>query len=230
MAGSFGLPNAEGAAAIAHRIRTRSATAVEVVEDHLARLASRANRSGVSRGPTTTPCSKPRAPPTGRSPKTPRRSDRCTVPITVKDWIDVAGFPCAGESARHRDRRPAADATVVARLRAAGAIVIAKTAAGDRNEIYGVTRNPHDHTRSPGASSSGEGALVGVGRVAARHRERQWREHSPPRSVVRRRRPEADRGARPEYRPLPAHRSAARRPHPDRAARGGSTISRSRCA
>lgn len=40
------------------------------------------------------------------------------LPVTVKDWIDVEGFTCAGESARHRDRRPAADATVVARLRA----------------------------------------------------------------------------------------------------------------
>src|SRR5205085_3837020 len=58
---------------------------------------------------------------------------------------------------------PRDDATVVARLRAAGAIVIAKTAAGDRNEVYGVTRNPHDPTRSPGATSSGEAALVAGG-------------------------------------------------------------------
>ena len=49
------------------------------------------------------------------------------LPITVKDWIDVEGFPCAGESAEHRDRRPPADATVVARLRRAGAVVVAKT-------------------------------------------------------------------------------------------------------
>src|SRR4051812_25369938 len=74
------------------------------------------------------------------------------VPITAKDWIDVAGFPCAGGSTHHRDRRPANDATVVARLRAAGAIVLAKTAAGDRSEVYGITRNPFDPERSPGAS------------------------------------------------------------------------------
>ena len=43
------------------------------------------------------------------------------------------------------------------------AIVTAKTAAGDSNEIYGATRNPHDLTRSPGASSSGEAALVAAG-------------------------------------------------------------------
>ena len=49
------------------------------------------------------------------------------LPITVKDWIDVEGFPCAGESAEPMTagRRP--DATVVARLRRAGAVVVAKT-------------------------------------------------------------------------------------------------------
>src|SRR5205814_2153619 len=41
-----------------------------------------------------------------------------------------------------------------------GAIVGATTAAGDHNELYGVTRNPYDHAGSPGASSSGEAALV----------------------------------------------------------------------
>ncbi len=48
-------------------------------------------------------------------------------------------------------------------MRAAGAIIVAKTAAGDRGEVYGRTRNPFDAERSPGASSSGEGALVGAG-------------------------------------------------------------------
>ncbi len=52
------------------------------------------------------------------------------LPITVKDWIDVEGFPCAGGSARHLDRRPAEDATVVARLRGAGAVVCARPARG----------------------------------------------------------------------------------------------------
>jgi Asp-tRNA(Asn)/Glu-tRNA(Gln) amidotransferase A subunit family amidase len=46
-------------------------------------------------------------------------------PITVMDWIDVTGFPCAGGFPEHRDRHPTADASVVARLRAAGAIVAA---------------------------------------------------------------------------------------------------------
>jgi Asp-tRNA(Asn)/Glu-tRNA(Gln) amidotransferase A subunit family amidase len=51
------------------------------------------------------------------------------LPITVKDCIDVEGFPCAGESAGNRNRRPLVGASVVMRLRRAGAVVIAKTRA-----------------------------------------------------------------------------------------------------
>src|SRR5262249_44356183 len=76
------------------------------------------------------------------------------VPITVKDWIDVAGLPCTGGWVQAADRQPSHDATVVARLRAAGAIVVAKTTVQPESELFGVVRNPHDLTRSPGGSSS----------------------------------------------------------------------------
>ena len=85
------------------------------------------------------------------------------LPITVKDWIDVAGLPCSGGEVAHRSRIPTRDATVVARLRAAGAIVIAKTTVQVDSELWGPVRNPVDPTRSPGASSSGEAAAVGGG-------------------------------------------------------------------
>jgi amidase len=85
------------------------------------------------------------------------------VPVTVKDWIDVAGMPCAGGAVAHRDRVPRADATAVARLRAAGAIVLGKTNVGERSEAFGPTFNPHDPTRTPTGSSSGEAALVAAG-------------------------------------------------------------------
>src|SRR3954453_17710975 len=52
------------------------------------------------------------------------------VPVTIKDWIDTTGFPCAAGQAAHIDRRPARDASVVARLRAAGAVVVAKSSIG----------------------------------------------------------------------------------------------------
>ena len=82
------------------------------------------------------------------------------VPITVKDWIDVRGLPCSGGEVARLGRVPAADATAVARLRAAGAIVLAKTNVGERSEAFGATLNPHDPTRTPTGSSSGEAALV----------------------------------------------------------------------
>lgn len=82
------------------------------------------------------------------------------LPVTVKDWIDVAGMPCSGGAARHRSRIPARDATVVARLRRAGAVVLGKTNPGDDTEAFGPTFNPHDPSRTPTGSSSGEAALV----------------------------------------------------------------------
>jgi amidase len=88
------------------------------------------------------------------------------VPITVKDWIDVAGLPCSGGEAARRDRVPRDDATVVARLRAAGAIVMGKTNPGERTEAFGATYNPHDPGRTPTGSSSGEAALVAAGASA----------------------------------------------------------------
>ncbi len=85
------------------------------------------------------------------------------IPITVKDWIDVVGLVCTGGVIECRDRRPTRDATVVARLRAAGAIVIAKTAAQVDSPLFGPVLHPSDPSRSPGGSSSGEAAAVGGG-------------------------------------------------------------------
>lgn len=85
------------------------------------------------------------------------------VPVSVKDWIEVAGMPCTGGEAAHRGRVPARDATAVARLRAAGAIVLGKTNVGEQSEAFGPTFNPHDLTRTPTGSSSGEAALVAAG-------------------------------------------------------------------
>jgi Asp-tRNA(Asn)/Glu-tRNA(Gln) amidotransferase A subunit family amidase len=81
-------------------------------------------------------------------------------PVTVKDWIDVAGFRCSGGTPAHAERRPAEDATAVARLRAAGAVVVAKTAV----HVDGV-RHPRDPSLSPGGTSSGDAAAVGGGAV-----------------------------------------------------------------
>ena len=85
------------------------------------------------------------------------------VPFTVKDWIDTAGLPCTGGDILFRDRRPDMDAPVVARMRAAGAILLGKTNVIIDNPVYGRTNNPYNLDYSPAGSSSGEAALIAAG-------------------------------------------------------------------
>lgn len=89
------------------------------------------------------------------------------VPITVKDSFDTAGLVSTSGTLGRRDYVPAADATVVARLKAAGAIVLGKTNTPEltlayqaNNLIYGMTRNPYDTSRGTGGSSGGAAAIV----------------------------------------------------------------------
>lgn len=85
------------------------------------------------------------------------------IPFSVKDWIDVAGLPCAGADVRYLNRIPSEDATVVARLRQAGGIVLGKTKVLEDSETYGKVRNPYNLDYSPTGSSSGEAALIAAG-------------------------------------------------------------------
>jgi len=91
------------------------------------------------------------------------RSPLHGVPFTIKDWIDAAGLPCTGGSLEHRDRMPARDATVVARPRAAGGILLGKTNPGVQNAVYGRTNNPYNLLYSLAGSSSGEASIVAAG-------------------------------------------------------------------
>jgi amidase len=83
--------------------------------------------------------------------------------VTIKDWIEVAGLPCEGEARERTGHVPSVDATVVTRLRAAGAVVVAKTQPGVQHPIHGRCHHPFDADRTPGGSSSGEAALLGAG-------------------------------------------------------------------
>jgi Asp-tRNA(Asn)/Glu-tRNA(Gln) amidotransferase A subunit family amidase len=95
------------------------------------------------------------------------------IAVAVKDMIDVAGAPTRCGSAVRRDVPPArADAVIVARLRAAGAVIVAKThthefAYGPTGDVAaeGPARNPHDPTRITGGSSSGSAAVVATGHL-----------------------------------------------------------------
>ena len=91
------------------------------------------------------------------------------VPFTVKDVFATANLVSPLDQ-RLRHHFPTADATVVSRLRAAGAILLGKTncppngsGSDTENAICGQTRNPHDLMRTPGGSSGGEAALIAAG-------------------------------------------------------------------
>ena len=89
------------------------------------------------------------------------------VPITIKDSLDTEGVVTTGGTLGRRDYVPSRDAPVVARLRAAGAVLLGKTntpeltLSGETNNlIYGRSCNPYDLQRSPGGSSGGSAAII----------------------------------------------------------------------
>jgi len=83
------------------------------------------------------------------------------VPVGVKDIIDTEDYPTENGTKLHAGRTPADDATLVGRLRQAGAVILGKTVTTELAVFSpGKTRNPHDPTRTPGGSSSGSAAAV----------------------------------------------------------------------
>jgi amidase len=92
------------------------------------------------------------------------------VPCTLKDSLDTAGLRTTVGSIGWKDRVPERDATVVARVKNAGAIVLGKTNTPEftwsdetDNDVFGRTSNPYDLERTPGGSSGGAGAIVAAG-------------------------------------------------------------------
>ena len=92
------------------------------------------------------------------------------VPFTVKDSLATAGVITTAGTVGRACFVPGQDATVVARMRAAGAILLGKTnctelcGSGDTdNQVYGRTSNPYDLSRSTGGSSGGEVAIIAAG-------------------------------------------------------------------
>jgi len=95
------------------------------------------------------------------------------VPYAVKNLFDIEGMvTLAGAKVNASNTPAAADATIVARMQRAGAVLVGalnmeELAYGfvTENPHYGTTRNPHDHTRGAGGSSGGSAAAVGAGMV-----------------------------------------------------------------
>jgi amidase len=96
------------------------------------------------------------------------------LPVTVKSSIATRGMKCEIGSLLHKGETPAHDALVVARLRAAGALILGTTncpeflmAYETDNLLHGRTRNPWDLERTPGGSSGGEAAAIAAVMSAA---------------------------------------------------------------
>jgi amidase len=156
---------------LARAIRTKQVSSLEVVRAHLEHIHTvnpRLNAVVFATGESA--LKQARAADRKNSKRKPDLGPLHGVPFTAKDIFDTAGLPTTAGLRMLRSNIPDRDATVVARMRAAGAILIGKTlcppggVGGDSwNSLHGGTRNPYDIARSPGASSSGEAAIIAAG-------------------------------------------------------------------
>jgi AtzE family amidohydrolase len=158
---------------IAAAVAAGKRTAVEVVETTLRRIAERDKTLNAFTAVTSE-----RALARARAVDAVRASGRplgplAGVPFAVKNLFDVAGIATLAGSKINRDRPPAgADATLIARLEAAGAILVGALNMGEyaydftgENVHDGPSRNPHDTAHMTGGSSGGSGAAVAGGLV-----------------------------------------------------------------
>lgn len=158
------------ASQLAKMIRDKEVSAVEVLEAHLEQIDKHNSKINAI---ATLDAEKAR--------KRAKQADEALargenwgalhgVPITVKDIIETAGLLTTAGYPPLKNHIPTEDATAVARLKTAGAIVLAKTntprLGGDyqtNNPIFGKTNNPWNLNRTPGGSSGGSASAVAAG-------------------------------------------------------------------
>ena len=106
----------------------------------------------------------------GESAKGESRGPLHGLPITIKDSMETAGMVTVAGTEGRRGVVPERDATVVARLKGAGAVLMGKSNTPEltmtwesNNMVYGTTNNPYDLSRSPSGSSGGAAAIVAAG-------------------------------------------------------------------
>jgi amidase len=156
---------------IAESVRSGGITAVQIAEEHLARIRKLDTTLGAFVAVRETDVLRDAA----RVDIDPRRSELplAGVPVAVKDTVDVAGYATRQGSAATPAGPARADDELIRRLRAAGAVVMGKTKLPElaiwgftEPAAFGVARNPWDPQRTPGGSTGGGAAAVASGMAA----------------------------------------------------------------
>jgi amidase len=155
------------AAELAEAIRGKKLSSKEVVEAHLERIAAVNPKLNAVVQFTAEAARKQAEEADAALARGEVKGPLHGVPMTIKDTLETEGVICTGGTKGRANFVPKADATAVARLRAAGAIFLGKTnvpelagAVESDNLVYGRTNNPYDLARTPGGSSGGEAAIV----------------------------------------------------------------------
>jgi Asp-tRNA(Asn)/Glu-tRNA(Gln) amidotransferase A subunit family amidase len=158
------------AGVLAERIRDRQLSPVEVVEAHIARIEAVNPSLNAVVTPTFDEARRAAQHAADAITRGAPLGPLHGVPFTAKDSLDVAGVRSTTGLIARTDHYPDRDAVVVARLRAAGAILLGKTNTPDNcwnqetvNLIFGRTNNPWDHARTVGGSTGGEAAIIAAG-------------------------------------------------------------------
>jgi amidase len=157
----------KSASELARAIRSKQLSSKAVVEAHLARIAEVNPKLNAIVQLTADSARKEADEADAALARGEIKGPLHGVPMTIKDTLETTGVICTGGTKGRANYVPKADATAVARLRAAGAIFLGKTnvpelagAVETDNLVYGRTNNPYDLTRTPGGSSGGEAAII----------------------------------------------------------------------
>src|ERR1041385_8795489 len=156
------MQNCHGLTEIARLIKTREVSPVEVIEEHLKQISALNPRLNAI--VTLAPDVLERAKAAEKAVATGLLHG---VPITIKDTIETAGLRSTSGSVLRREYVPENDAPAVARLKAAGAIILGKTNAAEMamdytadNPVFGRTNHPLNPELTPGGSSGGEAVAI----------------------------------------------------------------------